>query len=657
MIFGTPTALLLGLIALPVTLLYLLRVRTRRIPVSTDMFWNRVFEERPPRSLWKQFRHLKSWLLQILLLLTLTLAAADPRWNTPADRSGFQVIILDASASMQAEEESGTRFEIARAKAERLVAGLFPGQQLAVLSADRETQILSGFTDHGPALQRVLAAATVTDSPADLHQAVQLASALLQSHSDGRILLFTDSLTAANEQALQEACQNPASAPQSAVNLDVVRCGTSHPNLGLTAFEVRRAITDPLGYEVLLELTNAADIPVTATVQLTLNDVLVDVLSLSLAPDESSSRILRKLSADGGILRAQLTDIDFRPDVKSTFPLQDALQADNEVFAVLAEQPPLKVLLASPGNLFLRQALLAMPRVELHEISSLPQSQEAWAGHDVIVLHQLVPRELPPGNLLVVDPLTDCEFWKLSGLVRQPLIVEQQSGSPLMTNVDLTNVLIPQAGRLQFLQKAQNLILTDTAESLLSLIQQPQHRCVVTPLSLSDSDLPMRTVFPLLISNALQWFSGADALRTAAAVTGSSATRPFPADWSESIDRVTIRSPSGAETTAIVSAGTAISEPAITTGLLRERGVWSIIPHTAARPRGQPADSTPLQIAANLTNQSECDLRFPVESESGTAFLESQPNSRNMPLWLLAVCLATLLLGAEWWLYQRRLIM
>ncbi len=658
MIFGTPTALLLGLLALPVTLLYLLRVRTRRVPVSTDMFWTRVFEERPPRSLWKQFRHFKSWLFQILLLLTLTLAAADPRWSSPADQATFQVIILDTSASMQAEDDAGSRFEIARTGAKHVAAELFPGQQLAVISADRETQILCGFTDHNPALQRVISDATVTDSPADLRQAVLHAAALLRPHSDGRILLFTDALARADEQQLQQLCQRSDSdQPATAPRLEVIRCGVSQPNLGLTAFEVRRSSADPLGYEVLLELTNAADVPVSVRTELTLDDVLIDVITMSLDPDESSSRVLRKLSADGGILKARLTDIEFSEAAAGSDPAQDSLQADNQAFAVLPEQPPLRVLLVSPGNLFLRQALLAMPRVDLREITTLPQSQQDWSGFDLIVLHQLIPAELPAGNLLVVDPRDDCPLWELAGLIRQPLIVEQQSGSPLMTNIDLTDVLIPQVARLQFLQSAENLILTDSDASLLSVIQQPQRRCIVTPLSLSESDLPMRTVFPLLISNALQWFSGVDIQRTSAAATGTSAMAQLPSDWSKSTESVTIRSPSGTETTAVVSAGTAISPPGITTGLLRERGVWSVSPVLADKKAGSSGQTSVLRIAANLTDRSESDLRFPPDAEPTADSSATRVISRGIPLWLLAVCFAVLLLTAEWFLYQRRLIM
>ncbi len=53
-----PSALLLLLIALPITLLYVLRVRLRRAPVSSLMFWQKALADQPPRAFWQRFRHL-----------------------------------------------------------------------------------------------------------------------------------------------------------------------------------------------------------------------------------------------------------------------------------------------------------------------------------------------------------------------------------------------------------------------------------------------------------------------------------------------------------------------------------------------------------------------------------------------------------------------
>ena len=36
---------------------YILKIRLRRVPVSTLLFWEQIFEEKKPRSLWQRLRH------------------------------------------------------------------------------------------------------------------------------------------------------------------------------------------------------------------------------------------------------------------------------------------------------------------------------------------------------------------------------------------------------------------------------------------------------------------------------------------------------------------------------------------------------------------------------------------------------------------------
>ena len=58
-----PAALLLAGLAVPIVVFYILKIRLRRVPVSTLMFWQQIFEEKKPRSLWQRLRHLLSLLL------------------------------------------------------------------------------------------------------------------------------------------------------------------------------------------------------------------------------------------------------------------------------------------------------------------------------------------------------------------------------------------------------------------------------------------------------------------------------------------------------------------------------------------------------------------------------------------------------------------
>ena len=60
MTFATPFAFALFVTAIPIVIFYILKIRLRRVPVSTNLFWKQIFDEKPPRSIWQYLRHLLS---------------------------------------------------------------------------------------------------------------------------------------------------------------------------------------------------------------------------------------------------------------------------------------------------------------------------------------------------------------------------------------------------------------------------------------------------------------------------------------------------------------------------------------------------------------------------------------------------------------------
>jgi hypothetical protein len=85
-------------------------------------------------------------------------------------------------------------------------------------------------------------------------------------------------------------------------------------------------------------------------------------------------------------------------------------------------------------------------------------------------------------------------------------------------------------------------------------------------------------------------------------------------------------------------------------------GVWSIAPAAAGQTPPPPAESPALEIACNLGNRGESDLR-PDEAVLALAPPDSLTTGwMTRPIWYYLVILAWLLAGVEWYLYQRRWI-
>src|SRR5271165_5273206 len=115
--FLAPFAFLFAL-TIPVVIVFYLLKRKRVVKlVSSTLLWQKFLAETQASAPFQKLRRNWLLLLQILLLLLATLALARPYFATKAPPSELRVMIIDASASMQATDETPSRFEKAKAQA------------------------------------------------------------------------------------------------------------------------------------------------------------------------------------------------------------------------------------------------------------------------------------------------------------------------------------------------------------------------------------------------------------------------------------------------------------------------------------------------------------------------------------------------------------
>src|SRR4051812_6373268 len=110
-------------LAIPIVIFYILKIRMRRVQVSTVMFWEQIFEEKRPRSIWQQLRHLLSLLLQLAFLMLLVLALVDPFFKWEIRNARRIVLVVDNSASMRAADVLPSRLAVAKDKAAEIIDG------------------------------------------------------------------------------------------------------------------------------------------------------------------------------------------------------------------------------------------------------------------------------------------------------------------------------------------------------------------------------------------------------------------------------------------------------------------------------------------------------------------------------------------------------
>jgi len=637
MTLGTPLALLLALIAIPIVIFYILKVRLRRVPVSTNLFWNQIFEEKPPKSLWQNLRYWLSLLAQLLILALLVLAIADPilSWQTKGARR--VVLIMDVSASMQAFDKATTRFDSAKQAAQRVLDGVREQDQVAILTAGTQPEVVLGMGNHVPSLRRAINDLQPVDTPANLGSAVELADQLLGDAPNGQVIVFTDQATPKNTK--------PDNEPKKATAVEYRAFGSNASNVGITQFQTRRSMVDAVGYELLVEVRNASDQPIQCRLEIELDERPVDIFPLKLQPNETWSRTLEKTSLEGGALKASLSK--FETDQGEDRSKNNRLDVDDIAWAILPDRVIQPVLIVSPGNLFLQKVFEANPLVRVTVQKEIPT---AWPENTVVVLHKLIPDPLPSNPLFIIDPETNSSLFRVDGLIDSPLVTEQYKDSPLMTHVRLDNVIFPNTKKLTFLtQTAKPIASCVGGESLFATLSHGDKKAVVLGVNLEQSDLAFRTVFPILASNAIAWFSSQSG-ELSLAISGGDTAR---------LNR-SLSASAPPENLWLISPGLQVKrQSGSTAGPLKETGVWELFEWDAnENPTAETLRATGKLVdryAVNLASSSETDLRNANESDRAPMQTSIASWFSYPPWYYLAILIGSLLV-LEWGMYQRRVL-
>ena len=217
-------------------------------------------------------------------------------------------------------------------------------------------------------------------------------------------------------------------------------------------------------------------------------------------------------------------------------------------------------------------------------------------------------------------------------------------------------------------------------DPLLAIIERPGQKVLLLTVNLDEGDLPLRTAFPILMMNALNWFTEnrgelREALPTGAITEVDLAVlrvvgQPFQADpnGSHGIEskppaqsaRKAERSsgqPGKADLRLVAPDGRRsalpLSSERLSLGPFDQCGVWRVV---AVGTKKEEADTTLLELACNLSDRNESDVRVPKSNEGIPTTMISASLLGNRPVWFWLIALAWLLMTIEWWAYQRRVI-
>ena len=403
---------------IPVVIVFYLLKRKRVIKlISSTLLWQKFLAETQANAPFQRLRHNWLLLLQILMLLLAVFALARPYFTGTAKSSRMRVLILDASASMQATDVKPSRFEQARAEALKWVDGLKDEDQMVVLVASANTEVKQSATSDKGALRRAIEATRATDSPTRLREAFQLADTLVKNQPDKanpEIHLFSDG-----------AIPNLGEFENKNLPLIYHRIGVGANNLGIASLDARANPDNPAQRAIFTSVVNPSTNARQADVELRFGNDLVETKSVTVPATNTLPLVFLASQSRDGIFTVKLGGTD-------------DLAADDQASIVSILPRTVKVLLVTRGNRFLEKAIRPVANVQLTVASVLADDAP---GYDIVVLDDVTPVVWPKGSVLAIH----VNFTNLFDDVSRadaPAIVDWKNTHPLLRFVSFDNVYI-----------------------------------------------------------------------------------------------------------------------------------------------------------------------------------------------------------------------
>src|SRR5687768_13547381 len=192
---GLPLATLLTIGAVAGGLLlvfYILKLKRRPVAVPFSRLWERILRDKEATSLFSQLKRLLSLLLQLALLALLLLALGDPRTAQNLVEGRNVVVLVDASASMQATDVSPSRLEEGKRKVRDSVRGLGGSDRMIIAQMDAAVTPLSTMTNDVTELEAALGAVRPSETRADFPRALRFATDTLRGLPNAEIVVVSD---------------------------------------------------------------------------------------------------------------------------------------------------------------------------------------------------------------------------------------------------------------------------------------------------------------------------------------------------------------------------------------------------------------------------------------------------------------------------------
>ena len=589
--------------------LYLHHRRPQHRRVSTLRFWASVQPVSQPRR--RKLREPWAFLAQILFLLLLVMALANPRWG-PGYEARSVVMVLDASIWSQAHPAGEPAWiDRERAEALRLLDSLPSSDRVLLLRAEADTPPILPFTADRALLRRAVLNTQPSSVAADLPQALEMGRAALGGARRG-LLVYVGPGFINPEQSRSldefrselELPENRGGQPQLLMRL--VGDPASVQNRGITRLSLRRDSAQPDRWRLLTQLKNYSQEKADITLAFSVNGQPIGQRKISLAP-EALANAEDEFSWDqGGMLQAEITP-------------PDALQADDRATVNIPTFRMVSVALFANGSSPFATDLLGVLSSDPYvQAQILPPEMAASVSPDIAIYQGAnVQAEANRNSIyfLSAAPVAGSRPVRVTGWNPQ---------HPVTRWVRTRDISVRNPATLKVEPGDTVLAYTDAdpPAPLILAREQNGRRILIVGFNPPDSNFPLESAFPLLIAGSVEWMTHSVDEVADSRSTGE-IDLPGPA--------TKITAPSGKEV-PFARQGADVHLLALETGMYRVTAPGGET-NFAVNPPALPTDRVQLTTAEAAGIEGE----------------QLPPTSWDLWRWLVLLAIVTLWL--EWWLY------
>ncbi|MDD4834605.1 MAG: BatA and WFA domain-containing protein, partial [Lutispora sp.] len=294
---------LLGLIVL----MYMLKQQHEELEISSLYLWKKVMAQSEVKKPWQKLKNNILMLMQLLAAFMIIMALSNPYLTKGKVLGGNIIIVIDRSGSMNALNGGKTRFDTAKAMAERAVREADTASVFTVISIDKAAKVeISGARNKEEAVKSIHGLES-TNMPGSIKEHISLIKAMYRQFPEANVLIYTDEAISLED-----------------IKGEVIALGSPGDNVGIA--HISYSHVDE-AYTALVRVENSCEAAAKRELALYGDDKLLELREIELLPNESRNILFQEIAKEYKYLWAELTE-------------KDALLEDNKAYLVLQSTKP-----------------------------------------------------------------------------------------------------------------------------------------------------------------------------------------------------------------------------------------------------------------------------------------------------------------------------